>query len=377
MKTGIVRAGLFCVATFAFAGCSLFGSDKPKMADLQKIDSPREVELLWEERVGRSDRFALTPLVDGNSVFAAANDGTVARYDNGQEVWRVKAESRLSGGVGGDSSRVVVGSTKGDIFVFDASDGQLQWQAKVSSEVLAPPAVDASLVIVKSGDNRLYAFNAINGERKWIYQRATPVLSVRGTGQPVISQGHVFAGFPGGKLVAVNLENGVAVWEGTVSLPRGATELDRIADIVSAPVIDGELICAVAYQGRTTCFNLVSGSQVWSRDISSSVGLTIDYHYVYVTDDKGAVYALDRENGANAWKQDKLHLRSVSGPVAQREWIAVGDVAGMIHFLNREDGSFIARTKTDGSRIQAPLKKYGSGLLVQTQRGGLLTFRVQ
>jgi outer membrane protein assembly factor BamB len=104
-------------------------------------------------------------------------------------------------------------------------------------------------------------------------------------------------------------DNGAPLWEGTVALPKGATELDRVADVTSAPVIDGRMICAAAFQGRIACFDLGNGNLIWSRDISSAAGLTIDSRYVYVSDDKGAVHALDKASGASLWKQDKLFLR--------------------------------------------------------------------
>jgi len=154
---------------------------------------------------------------------------------------------------------------------------------------------------------------------------------------------YVFAGFPGGKLVAVSTANGAALWDGAVALPKGATELDRVADITSVPVISGRTICAVAFQGRVACFDLGTGSLVWARDMSSAVGLSIDSRYLYVTDDKGAVHAIDMASGASIWKQDKLFLRRVTAPLPLHGLVAVADVQGVIHFLSRDDGSFVAR----------------------------------
>ena len=80
--------------------------------------------------------------------------------------------------------------------------------------------------------------------------------------------------------------------------------------------------------------------------MSSAVGLTIDARYLYVTDDKGSVHALDMASGASIWKQDKLFLRRVTAPVSLRNLIAVADVQGVVHFLSRDDGSFAARLTT-------------------------------
>jgi hypothetical protein len=80
------------------------------------------------------------------------------------------------------------------------------------------------------------------------------------------------------------------------------------------------MICAAAFQGRVACFDLGTGNLIWSRDISSAAGVAIDSRYVYVSDDKGAVHALDKASGASLWKQDKLFLRRLTAPFRCAIW---------------------------------------------------------
>jgi outer membrane protein assembly factor BamB len=183
--------------------------------------------------------------------------------------------------------------------------------------------------------------------------------------------GGIYSGFAGGKLVAVFMKNGVLAWEATVSVPRGSTELERMADIVGAPLVDGRNVCAAAYQGRTGCFDAQKGAQIWIRDLSSLAPLSADARTIYATDDRGAVHALDKTTGASLWRQEKLLGRTVTGPVPLGEYVAVGDYQGYVHFLSRSDGAFAARIATDGSAIlQVPVRA-GDGVLVQTRNGGL------
>lgn len=359
------------------AGCSTldslnpFASKSPKMAELQPIQPTAEARVVWRESVGKSDLYAFTPAVVGSSVYAASKGGDLIRVDDGKLVWKIDTGSLLSGGVGANENTVVVGSPKGDLLAFSSADGKLLWQAKATSEILAPPALGEGIVVVRSGDNRLAAYGVLDGERKWIFQRPTPALSLRVTAGPVIAGKYVFAGFPGGKLIAVSTANGAELWDGTVALPKGSTELDRVADITSAPVIAGRAICSVAFQGRVACFDLGNGNLVWARDMSSAVGLAIDSGNLYVTDDKGSVHALDIASGASIWKQDKLSLRRVTAPLPRRGLIVVADAQGVVHFLSREDGSFVARLATDGTPVIAPLKALGNDLVVQTSGGGV------
>ncbi len=366
------------------AGCSTIesmnpfaSSSGPKMAELQPITPSAQARVVWRESVGKSDFYVFTPAVVGSSVYAASANGTLMRLDDGVQAWKINAGQALSGGVGADAKRVVVGSPKGDLLAFSSTDGTLLWKVKASSEILSPPALGEGLVVVRSGDNSLAAYDVQDGRRKWIFQRPMPPLSLRVTAAPIIDGKYVFAGFPGGKLIAVSTANGAALWDGTVALPKGSTELDRVADITSAPVISGRTICAVAFQGRVACFDLSNGNLIWAREMSSAAGLAIDSRYLYVSDDKGAVHALDMASGASLWKQDKLFLRRLTAPVPHRGLIAVADVQGVVHFLSRDDGSFAARLPTDGKAVVAPLQALGTSLLMQTSNGGIYAIEAQ
>jgi outer membrane protein assembly factor BamB len=355
-----------------------FASSGPKMAPLSPITATADARNSWSYRAGKADDYTFKPAVVGTSVYVAGRDGSVSKLENGQSVWKINAGQGLSAGVGANSRLVVVGTQKGDVLAFSTDDGKLVWQAKVSSEVLAAPTVGEKGVAVKSGDNQVFLFDTIDGGRKWVYQRSTPPLSVRSAGSPVFADQYLFVGFPGGKLVALALQNGAPVWEGAVGLPKGATELDRVADVVAPPAIDGAQICSVAFQGRVACFDMgQGGTMIWSRELSSAVGLALDGRYLFVTDDKGAVHALDRLSGSSLWKQDKLLNRRVSGPVVSRNLIAVADAEGIVHFLSREDGSFAARIKTDGTPVRTPVQLFGSGFLVQTSGGNVNLIEAQ
>jgi len=379
----MMRPLLAAALAATVAGCSTldalnpFSSSGPKMAELQPIQASVEARVLWSDGVGRSEDYTLVPAIVGSTVYAAARDGTIVRLDDGQPAWRIKAEVPLSGGVGADARMLVVGTAKGEVLAFSAFDGSPLWKAKASSEVVAPPALSSNVVIVRTVDHRLAAYDASDGKRRWLYQRPSTPLSLRVTAAPLIVEKYVFVGFPGGQLMAVRLDNGAPLWEGTVALPKGATELDRVADVTSAPVIDGRMICAAAFQGRIACFDLGNGSLIWSREISSAAGLGVDSRYVYVSDDKGAVHALDKASGASLWKQDKLFLRRLTAPQPLRSMVVVGDAKGVVHFLSRDDGSFVARLESDGSPIRTRLQRLGNSLLAQTSKGSVLAIEAQ
>lgn len=354
-------------------------SASPDMAPLPELADAIKLRTLWQANVGNSQGAIFSPAVAGDRVYVAASDGTIASLDaaSGKQLWRINAGERLTGGVGADARMVAVGSGKGEVLAFDTS-GTALWKTQVSSEVLAAPQVAQGLVVARSADSRIFGLDAKDGKRRWYYQRSTPALTVRSPVGITISADVVYAGFAGGKLVAMNLSNGAVRWETTVALPRGTTELERVTDVIGLPVVVGREVCAVAYQGRIGCFDTSNGQNLWGREMSSTSGLALDARYAFVSDEKGGVNALDRSSGTSVWRQDKLKLRNLSAPYALGSQIVVADVQGFVHLLARESGAFVGRAPTDGSPVSTnPVGLPGGGFLIQTRNGGLYAFSTQ
>lgn len=354
------------------------GSDKPgiKPAALVDFKPSAKVEVRWHVDVGDAGRSVLFPAVTREAVFAANAKGRLYRFDrnSGKQMWRVNSDFAISGGVGAGEGLVLVGGDKGELAAYDEDSGKLLWQVKVSSDVLSAPKVAEGIVVVRTGNQRITGLSAKDGSRLWLYERATPTLIVRSYAGVVIRNGLVYAGFAAGKLAAIKLTNGVVAWESSVSQPRGNTELERISDITSLPVVDDAEVCAVAFQGRLACFDSVQGGTLWTRDMSSDKGLALSGNVLYLTDADSNVLALDKSNGASLWKNDQLSQRKVTAAYPLDDHLVLGDFEGYLHVLKSEDGSFVARQKTDGSALRMAPITLGDGGLIQTSDGELYSF---
>lgn len=357
----------------------LFGNPKAKIPDLVPIKQTATLTVLWQAAVGASGSGVFFPVVDLDVVYVAGRDGRISGIEasTGNVVKQFSSEEPLGAGVGVGDGLVLVATEQSELTAFSVQ-GKRLWKVRVLGEVLAPPATAQGVVVVRAGNNQIYGLNAADGKQRWLYQRTPPPLSVRAFAGVVVYRGAVFAGFAGGRLVALTLSSGTVGWESVVALPRGTTELERVADVTSAPAVDDSRVCAVAFQGRAACFDLVRGSQIWGRDVSSIAGLAIGARNVYVTDDKSAVLALDKASGASIWRQDKLAGRQLSGPLVVGNHVVLGDIEGYVHVMSRETGALEARLTTDGSAINAaPVAIGPSRFVVQTSNGGIYAMSIQ
>lgn len=363
--------------TTACSSLNPFASSAAKPAELVDFKPSAQLASTWSANIGEAGPYRFQPAVWSDAVYAAGHDGEVARFEGGRPVWRVDTDTTLSAGVGSDGRLAVVAATDGSVIALDAATGSERWRANVGAEVLAPPAVSLDFVIVRASDNRLIALDARDGSRRWVYQRNNPPLALRSFASVVIEGPVVLAGFPGGKLAVINLANGGAITELNVAVPRGSTELERVADIAGTPVVGRREVCAVSFQGRAACFDTSNGNAIWARDFSSSVGMDRDARFAMITDDRDAVHALDAYSGASVWKQDALARRHVSRPLIVGDHVVVGDLEGYVHLLNRETGAFAARDRAGSEAIAADPVPLGRGFVVQDLDGDITAYEVR
>jgi outer membrane protein assembly factor BamB len=349
--------------------------DKEELAALKAAD---KIPAKWKNKVSENEIASFYPVYESGMVYIADEGGKLTKYDaaTGKQLWQIKTKSKFSAGVGSGEGLILVGTSKGEVLAYNES-GHMLWQSTVTSEILSPPQVQNNIVVVRAVDGRIFGLDAIDGKRKWIYQGATPPLTVRSTAGITLAHGAVFAGFPGGKMIAMSLFNGNIGWEVTVSQPRGVTELERMTDITSSPVVNNRFVCAVAYQGRLACFAINDGTQIWSRESSSSAGLVMDNDYVYVTEEKGVVAAYDLLSGASMWKQSRLGSKKLTKPTIKDQYIVVSDDQGFVNILRNYDGTLVARSATDGSMIHNAAGLLPDGVVVQTAKGGIYAFSTQ
>jgi outer membrane protein assembly factor BamB len=382
----LARPAVAAALVLALAGCStiyqflpvppsfslrsLWSSKKP--GPLPDLKPSAQGSVNWQLSVGKAVP-GFAPLVLSDAIYAASTDGSITRVDpaSGRSVWRASAGKTLSAGPGADANVVVVGTDKGEVLAFDAANGQPKWTARVATEVVSPPRVADNVAAVFAGDGSVTALATSDGSKKWVNQRIAPSLTVRNYAGGVSARGALFVGTAGGHLVAIDMNTGIVGWDAIVANPKGATELERIADVTSLPIVDQQQVCAVAYQGRVACFDITRGSLNWSRDVSSLAGLASDGKSIYVTDDKGAVQALDRSTGASVWKQDLLAARKITGPQVFGEQIGVVDVEGYLHLLSPANGAYVGRMATDGTSPTSQPVAFGASALWQSEGGNL------
>ncbi|MFT7261619.1 MAG: outer membrane protein assembly factor BamB [Glaciecola sp.] len=343
----------------------------------------------------------LRPAVAYDKVFAANRQGQVNAYDQatGKKIWSKNfaiydhegltsgvinlfsngLSAKIAGGVSVAYETVFFGTENGEIVALDANTGEQKWITTVKGEVLASPAIDAGIVLINTGSGLIYALNADNGEEIWSSESDVPPLSLRGVSSPAAVNGGAIIGTATGKLIVNILETGQTAWEQVISAATGVTELERIVDIDSEPLVSGGNVYVISYDGSLAAVELRTGRVIWKREYKSFRRLSLSGSTLYLVDVNSNVYALDSRNGVELWSQGALKERLLTGVTPVGNYLVVGDKFGYLHWFDQADGKIVARLEVGGddedeSIYHSPVVD-GDILYTQTRDGKLVAIK--
>ncbi len=384
-----MRHGLLLLFSLAMlSGCSTVKGLMPAKdtseppAPLVEFTPRVEVETLWTRDVGggsKDDQLELVPAVTSGRIFAADPRGRVKALNSadGTVLWETNVKARISGATGAGDGLVLLGTTEGEVIALGQENGEARWRKGLSSEILSAPAASRGVVVVRTVDGKLFGLDSSNGQRVWTFDRGVPVLTLRGTASPVIEGDIVLNGFDNGRLAAVSLVDGRPLWDSRITVPSGRTEIERMVDLDAEPIVIGDAVYAVTFQGRVAALDLNSGRTIWRREMSSYAGIGADDGNLYVTDELSHVWALDRYTSASLWRQTKLQARMVTAPVRHQDYVVVGDGEGYLHLLDHQDGQFVGRARIDKAGIAVPPVIRGDRIYVFGRGGSLSALQLR
>lgn len=382
------------------SGCSLFSKKTgQEPMDLERFKETAKLKEVWSNDVGAGQGIGLTkltPSIDGDKIFTIDHEGilTAVNLKKGNEIWSKHvtktwsglagkavhlfkdpdANDGITGGVSSGSGLLFIGNYAGEVIALSQIDGKEVWRKQVKGEIASVPQTNGQVVAVQTMNGKLFVLDAKTGADMWFFENPPPVLTLRGTAAPVVTDSAIFAGFANGRLMAFNPSNGLILWEQRMAMPKGRSELDRMVDIHASPLLKDGILYVGTYQGRIAAVARGTGGSVWGQDGSTSVNLAASDDKLFVSSSDGKVVAYSLTSGEAVWHNEKLLRRSLSGPQVFGEYVAVIDFKGYMHVLNQSNGELAARDRVDRKGVRAPMLTDGQTLYVYGNGGDLMAF---
>ncbi len=358
----IIRYCIFGLLGLMLVACGgkskktdFFGAEEKAKAP--KVVTSTKLNRNWRNKLGsgfKQGDAIISPSLLGDSIYAASPNGKIDRIsaDTGKTVWRNSLKkTNITAGVGTGGGLVLVGTDEGVVYALNQNDGSIAWQQQLSSEILASPVIEEDIVVARTGDGKVFGMSSYDGEVIWTISRQLPKLTLRGDSRPLLYGGVVFTGFSDGTLAALEARNGRALWDFPISFARGTSEIDRLSDIDTNPLLVSDFIYVSSYQDITHALNIKQQRIEWSADVSSFTSLAYDAAHLYISDKSGVVHQIDRSNGEKLWSQNGLRLFSISAPISVGPYVMVADGKGNLYVMNKSDGSYVGKHGIGASSI--------------------------
>jgi outer membrane protein assembly factor BamB len=387
MQASLVwRSALLVMLASGLLACSSLSDDEDKDIVAPLVELPEgaiKLDDAWSRGLGdQGDEalsLAITPAIDGGTIYAANADGRVLAISraDGDVRWKTHLDAPIISAVGAGSGLVIVSSNAGVIHALDAVSGEQKWTAQASSEVLAAAVTDGDVVIVQAVNSQVQAFDAATGKLRWSYSASQAVLSLRGNSAPVIRDGFVYLAFDTGKIAALDAKSGVMRWEQRFVIPEGRSELERVIDVQGDPLVTDSDVVVGCYQGAVISVERERGQPQWGEKASVLRSMAEGDGSVFIVEGGDVLRAMRMSTGREAWKSDVFAGRHLSAPAVIGEYVAVADKEGYIHLLSQSDGRYAGRYKVGGDGVRNNLLSDGSTLYVLTNSGKLYALGIK
>ena len=341
-----------------------FEGEVKTYSDLPDYIPASTVDLIWEVKFSGQpeDAYSFLNIFKFNDeIFIPTHDKKIyiVSSESGSVEKSIDTKLDIFSGLIVDSELIYFGSKQDTVSAIKRSDSTILWQRIMSSEVMALSKIENNIIYVRTNDSNISAIDINTGKFLWINSQVSADLSIRGSSEPIISDGKVYSGFEDGRIAAYDAMNGDIIWQSQLSGMKTETVIDRLNDIDGSMIIDKGVLYAISYQGSIAALDSFSGQILWSREASSIDGLGASYDNIFYTDDNGILWCLDKYSGRPLWKQDGFQQRLIGAPVFLNDFILVGDIENYIHILNADDGTISGRIQLKSS-IQSIYTEFNS-----------------
>ncbi|MCO6544667.1 MAG: outer membrane protein assembly factor BamB [Gilliamella sp.] len=379
-------AGVF---VFSLAGCSLFGGEEEivQIAPSPKVDNQFSIQQVWKNSTaGNTHIYSLLgPINYDNAIYVASRSGQVKAIDlsSGNTIWDVNlSKSTLfssktalfSGGVSADDKYVYVGSERAVVYALDRLDGKVVWEKTVKGEVLARPVSSENKLIIHTANGILQGLDRDTGDYLWDVSFEVPALSIRGNSTPTIAHGAAIVGDDNGRVNAYYINDGQLIWQQRISQPSGSTEIAKLNDVDSTPVVEGNLVYSIGYNGSVVALDLSNGQTVWRKVLGSIHSFAVDTDRLFVIDQDDNIQAIAKNGGGELWNQPNFTHRLLTDPVIYQNCVVFGDFEGYLYWLNAESGELVAKTQVSSSGLISKPLVVDNKLIVQAKNGDIYAF---
>ncbi len=336
-------------------------------------------EVLWRAQMATPPPMAWKPREHGGIalsphgtwLYAASATGLRAYVAaTGEELWAATTTERVDSRPLVDNGAAYAVTRAGAVYAFDAVTGHPLWSepSRLQAAVQAPLSADALRLYVAADPGAIVALNRATGKPEWRYNaEISREFLIEGQSGVLASGTLVFAGMPGGKLVALGARDGGLTWQVDLAKPTRSpyADVDTTPVLVKRATVDddknpGDWLLAASHSGGLYALRAANGHQVWHYDVEGMGPPLVHGDKIYVLASTGTLHVLDVQSG----KLVKTH-RLAGNPSGYLAW---SDLGGGTLLVPAEQGLDLVRAAT-GVAFSRSILEWGFTAVPQVSGG--------
>jgi outer membrane protein assembly factor BamB len=396
MTTGATPVAVSIPAARALADWPQAGSNAAHLAGNNAFSGAFQPVFTVNVGTGSSRKTRVTadPIVAGGVIYTLdATDNVTATATNGGQVWRTsltpltdRTGEGSGGGLAAGEGLVFASTGFGTLVALNPSNGGVVWTQKLDVGAGGAPTVAGGMVYVTGRDGTGWAINARDGRVAWQQTGATSPAGVSGGSSPAVSGDTVVFPFQSGALLAAKTKDGAPAWLGFVAGQRTGRAYAAYSDVTGAPVIAGNTLYAGTSAGRLTAINMTDGKAIWSAKEGAQGPVTVAGNALFLVNDENQLVRINSATGAVVWRVDMPYFTKDSkpkklkgifvhhGPVLAGGRLVTASSDGLIRAFDPASGRLIGTASVPDGAAAAPVVAGGT-LYVLTAGGQLMAFR--
>ena len=227
--------------------------------------------------------------------------------------------------------------------LFNAGNGQLIWSRTAAAE-MGMFSHDMSKIFI--GGASTLAINAVDGTDLWLNNQSSDCMDVNSTSTRVVVGKEIDRGH--GKVVMINAETGVKIWEGTTQGPVNSIKFSPDGSKVISG--GGDL-----YDREAILWDSQTGSKIWTS-LSSTIILTVNFspngNSIIVGTDWQNVFLLNASSGAVVWNYTltERFYDSAFSPDSKKVFLCKTD--GVVIQFDTDSGTKLWENKISTSTLR-------------------------
>jgi outer membrane protein assembly factor BamB len=377
---------------------------------LYHMEAPGPLKIQWKTDTGKGSdsdsRVTAPPIVVNGRIYVLDSEAHVFAVDasSGAVVWdkelaptggsgpflmmfgpdhTIDPSKGFGGGIAFDDGKIFVTTGFGQVFALNPADGAQLWKINLGVPVVNAPVANGGRVFVSSQDNHMFALAQKDGRTLWDHQGITESAGILESTSAAVAGDYLIAPYSSGELYAIRVEDGRVAWNDMLTRSGTRTALSELDDIAGRPVVDRDMVFAIAHSGVMVAINLDSGQRVWTRDIGGiqTPWVAGDFLYVLTTDQ--LLLCLQRKDGRVKWVHQLPRWKDLddkdepivwSGPVLVSDRLVAVSSSGFAEAISPYTGKLLARMEIPDSAYIAPVVASGT-LYLYTNSAQLIALR--